>query len=685
MAAGRRGATVEEEPYGAWALCEMPDAGAGGATIAHLANRVAAQSPGRDLALAFGAAAPIEGWARVLHAVAREESTTATVSALSSAAAVGLGTDEGAAARAAALPAGGAELIGAQEPLAEGRAPAPRVRLVLGPFVYITRAAFDLLGGLDEGLSTSAAAVAEFGLRAAGRGLANLVTARLLVAPHGALLLDDAGRAELARRFPAAAAALSDPPTDALERSLTLARAAVERKLEVTLDARSLGPASGGTQTYTLQLLRALDDTGAVRVRALLGTDAPPELRELRNTETLAYAQALDGAPPTELVHRPQQVFSVDDLNLLAPLGHRLVITHLDLIAYHSPAYFPELDLWRRHVRATRVAMDAADRVLFLSEHARADAEREDLIEHARTAVVPLGVHASDAASAGTRPALLAGREEPFLLCLGSDYAHKNRPYALALTAALREGGWPGTLVLAGAHVEHGSSTAAEQALLAGEQRLQGAVLDLGAVSESERVWLMTHARAVVYPTLLEGFGLIPLEAAAAGVPCLFAAQSSLAELLPAHLATLDRWDLERATAAVWPLLVDEQRRAEHVNALRAVQREYTWERCARLTVEAYEDALASRARLSARAAWEAHAREREIVRLDQAVQDKTAELERLLDSLGEDGLALVGPYGLLSREDRRALLALAAREPLRRPLFAGLRGGYRVVHRDRG
>ncbi len=52
---------------------------------------------------------------------------------------------------------------------------------------------------------------------------------------------------------------------------------------------------------------------------------------------------------------------------------------------------------------------------------------------------------------------------------------------------------------------------------------------------EAEKAWLYAHAAAVVYPTIYEGFGLVPFEAAAHGTPCLFAPQASLRETLRAR------------------------------------------------------------------------------------------------------------------------------------------------------
>jgi len=656
--------------------CRASDAAGAGETIAHVANCAARTHPGADLVLLLEDFEPPGGWLERLSSCAAAESTTATVTALPGGALEGEDQrDELADAEPVALP---------------GEAHAPRVDLVCGPCVYVTRAAFRLLDGFDESLPTSASVVADFGMRARGIGLANVVTDDLLLPPRGEACLDADDHTELLRRHPALCAAIQQPPSAAVERSLAVARAAL-RKLSVTVDARSLGPNAGGTQVYALELIRALARTREVRTRVLVGPHQglvkQLDTMALDDTSVITYEQALGKVEPTDIVHRPQQVFTVDDLDLLRPLGHRLVITHMDLIAYHNPTYFAELEHWRRHVRATRIALAAADQVLFFSSHALRDAEREALINPQHASIVPIGVDPDGSEDPEiTRPEPLANRDEPFMLCLGSDYAHKNRPFALELTAELRRAhAWSGVLVFAGSHVEHGSSALGELRVLERRPELEGAVIDLGPISDSERRWLMAHTRALVYPSVLEGFGLVPFEAAIAGVPCLFASQSSLAELLPAELATLSGWDIEQAGARANELLVDESARERHVEAARRVASEFRWQSCGQQTVAAYRRAINSTARESARVAWEALSREAEIVRLDQAVSDMSQEHGALLEDIGADGLALVGPHGLLSPADRRALLALAARPALGRPLFAAGRVGYRLAHRGKG
>ncbi len=654
-------------------VCREEDARARGVSLAQLVNTTAAARPGADIALLVADAAPPDGWILRLQECVADESTAATASALPGPLLADAPASE--------------ELMRLSSALLPNGIGHPRLALAGGACVYVTRRAFDLLGGFDEAMPTSAGALADFGLRASARGLTNLLAGDLFVRPPSGAQLPMQESSKLAARYGALWEAALDPPPAAVERSLRLA-STVGRPLSVTIDARALGTQPGGTQAYTLGLMRALAATGEVEIRALVGPgpDARHQAEGAGVASVLTYEEALAQPRASDLVHRPQQVFTVDDLGLLQPLGRRLVVSHLDLIAYHNPSYFPGHSEWLRHVRATRIAFDAADHVLFFSTHSLRDAEREDLVDSRRASVVPLGVDPDEHARVSPqRPNRLAVRAEPFLLCIGADYQHKNRAFALELVAELRRTyEWPGFLVLAGAHVEHGSSASVEREMLEARPELQDAVIDLGPVSAGERRWLMEHARALLYPTVLEGFGLVPFEAAAAGVPCLYAAQSSLAELLPAEHAVLDGWDVRGCAARTFDLLGDERARVAHVAALREASAPYGWAECALKTILAYRRALASPLRSSAREAWNAVAREQEILRLDREYRILRATHLDLLENIGEDGMALVGPHGLLSAEDKRTLLSVAVRPALRRPLFAAGRVGYRLAHRDK-
>ena len=212
------------------------------------------------------------------------------------------------------------------------------------------------------------------------------------------------------------------------------------------------------------------------------------------------------------------------------------MLTQQDLIAFHNPAYFPTRPAWEGYRRLTRIALSAADRVLFFSAHARDDALAEELVDGDRASVVHLGVDHSASTESAPPPARRGSRRTRSSCASARTILHKNRVFALRLLKALGQGGADTTrLVFAGPSVAHGSSRPQEARFLAAHPALANRVRDLGPVSEAEKHWLYGRAALVVYPTVVEGFGLVPFEAAAHDVPCLWAPGSSLSELLPDH------------------------------------------------------------------------------------------------------------------------------------------------------
>ena len=373
-------------------------------------------------------------------------------------------------------------------------------------------------------------------------------------------------------------------------------------------------------------------------------------------------------------------MFSEDDLRLLHLLGERVVVGHQDLITYRNPLYSEGVEEWQRHRRITRLALTVADRVVFFSEHAMGDAVAENLVSEQRCDVVGIGSEMDGAARAA--PAGPAGVpvDRDMLVCLGADYRHKNRPFAIELLRALRlRHGWDGCLVLAGAHVPRGSSREEERALLSTDPDLAGSVFDIGPVEEAEKRWLYERARAVVYPTLYEGFGLIPFEAAQADTPCLFAPLASLVELAGRSAATLLPWDANLSSDAVAPLLVDGPQRARHVQLLLEGSARARWGNVAASMLAVYASAIDAPYRAAAPRAWQELQRERAISRaaadnehLKGVAEEYQGAYHDLLHSVGA-GLPLVAEGGLLSRDEQRGLMRIASRRSLHRLMLAPL------------
>ncbi len=624
------------------------------------ANAILAAAKDADVVLLADGARMGASWLERMCAAAHCDSTVVSASAL---------CDAGGALAVAVSPA--AALAGPDrraDPQTAAAAVAdaarrsyPRIDRPEGPCVYVRRKALGLLGALDEDLDV-AHALGDLGARALERGMLHVAADDVFVTASPRLTNEMALEPTAAR---------VSEEQGALWRCLDTAQVALDG-LWVTIDARALGPVLAGTQVYTIELVLALARLEDVALRVVVPPDLSPEaaaaFASVPAVELVTYAEAARGELElSHIVHRPQQVFSEDDLALLRMLGRRIVIGQQDLIAYRNPAYHRDAVAWRDYRRVTRLALAVADRAVFFSQHALLDTVGEDLIERSRALEAGIGgdeLLRRDAATPLRPPEL--DSDEPFLLCLGTDYRHKNRPFAIELLAALRASGeWHGRLVLAGGHAERGSSAEEERELLAARPGLFDAVVDLGAVSEAARSWLMAHARAVLYPSLYEGFGLLPLEAARAGLPCLFAPQASLGDGRVADAATLVAWDASASASAILPLLVDGPARAAHVALLGELAASRSWADVAADLRAAYGDLIASPHRASSPRIWREQEREREIGELH-------LQLRELRDSVG----VLAGPShgGLLSDAERQGLVRVAARPLLRRLLFAPVR-----------
>ena len=527
----------------------------------------------------------------------------------------------------------------------------PRTQTTMESCFYVRRSALELIGGYSG----------DFSRRCLDWGLCHVVADDVLVEGPGGLSLEATSWHQHV-----------EDPASPLRRATGIARRAVAG-ISVAIDARDLSGPITGTQVHLLELIGAVARTGKVRVTAVIPRDISDHARGVLQGVGGVQLRTVpaDGSPlqlTVDLVHRPFQIATPADLAFLAQLSDRLVLTHQDLIGYHNPGYFRSPDAWDGYRRITQGALAVADRVLFMSDYALTDALAEDLIDPTRAAVVRLGVDhtvtANRMAPQAPRPMTGVPPDTELMLCLGADFRHKNRPFALRILSELqRRHHWSGRLLFAGKHIETGSSAAEERRLLSADPALAAAVCDLGPISEAEKAWLLERVRLIAYPTVHEGFGFVPFEAAEHAVPCLWAANTSLRELLPESAAGIVAWDAGASADRALALMRDQRARDANLSALRAAAEPLRWQTAAEQMIEQYHVACDGPPSPAAR-------------------RERAAGL--MQEGLTEDALRLVGPGGALPRDLVRPLLALATHPRVGAPIFRVLRGGYRASYRAR-
>lgn len=101
----------------------------------------------------------------------------------------------------------------------------------------------------------------------------------------------------------------------------------------------------------------------------------------------------------------------------------------------------------------------------------------------------------------------------------------------------------------------------------------------------------MSGAEVFVYPSLAEGFGLPPLEAMACGTPVLCSDAPALPEVVGDAAITLPPTDVNAWADALTKVLRDRNLRQTLRQKGLERAKQFSWERTARLTLSAFEQA----------------------------------------------------------------------------------------------
>lgn len=175
-----------------------------------------------------------------------------------------------------------------------------------------------------------------------------------------------------------------------------------------------------------------------------------------------------------------------------------------------------------------------------------------------------------------------------YLMCVGTLEPRKNLPLALEAYNLLPEPirqRFP--LLIAGmaGWQQDSLSKPLQAALKIGQVRL------LGYLEDEELAELLAGARALLFPSLYEGFGLPVLEAMASGVPVILSPRASLPEVA-GNAGTYADQSAEDWRDAIQRLIEDDHEwQLKRDLGLQQAQ-QFSWANCARITAAAYRETL---------------------------------------------------------------------------------------------
>lgn len=249
------------------------------------------------------------------------------------------------------------------------------------------------------------------------------------------------------------------------------------------------------------------------------------------------------------------------------PLRARMptIVTVHDLAVLRHPEVFPA---WTRLYGRTllRPTLRAADRVFAVSEFSKRETVELAGVPAERIDVVPNAlepVFTADGARAEGDYVLAVGTLEPRKNLARVVDATRRLGVELRLVGAP---GW-GEAGAAGSHVRW-----------------------LGRLDDEELAAAYRGARALVFPSLYEGFGIPALEAMACGTPVVTSAGSAMVEVTGGAAVLVDPLDNAAIAAGIEEA---ERRRGELVPRGLERARAYTWERAADAALAGYKRVLA--------------------------------------------------------------------------------------------
>lgn len=276
------------------------------------------------------------------------------------------------------------------------------------------------------------------------------------------------------------------------------------------------------------------------------------------------------------------------------PTQARIVVSVQTLLHREHPQLYRPNQVQRLEAGLSRM-VPRANLWLCASRGTQEELIRLYHVPRGRTVVVPPGTTPGFAGAAHFPDQIAAVQaryqltKRPYYLFLGAIERRKNLKNLVDGFELAVEQGLDADLVLAG---EQGWQSSDIMAACARRKRLQGRLHFPGFVPSEHVPPLMAGARAFVHPARFEGTGMTALEAMAAGAPVLCSNRGALPEVTEGAALLFEPNDPASIAGSMLQVQEDPKLRERLRKRGLARSADFTWENCARRTLDAYRLAM---------------------------------------------------------------------------------------------
>jgi glycosyltransferase involved in cell wall biosynthesis len=263
----------------------------------------------------------------------------------------------------------------------------------------------------------------------------------------------------------------------------------------------------------------------------------------------------------------------------VAPPKSRTVLTVFDMIHELYSGYFSPRDPTRIEKSA---AVARANHIICLSENTREDLVRLLGVPREKTSVVYLGFSLTS-----HKLAILPPARKPYILFVGARGGYKNFDRLLEAYASISELHRSFDLIAFGGGAFRGRERRLIRTYGLDETQIRHMGGDDAILSA-----LYRQASLFVYPSLYEGFGIPPLEAMSFNCPVACSSTSSIPEVVGDAAFQFDPARVESIAETIHSVLANQNTRESLIRKGRSRVALFSWDKCARETLEVYQKVL---------------------------------------------------------------------------------------------
>lgn len=374
--------------------------------------------------------------------------------------------------------------------------------------------------------------------------------------------------------------------------------------MKIGIDARLYSPKFTGIGRYTYELVQNLAELDQENEYVIFlyqdqfkDFECPNEKWTKKITSAAHYSLAEQTSWYKQLMKEDVDLMYFPHFNVPVRYKKPFVVTIHDLTLHYypykeySPKWSPkkQLQIWI-YKWIMKNTLRHAEQIVAISDSTRADILKEyPKTEPSKVHTILEGVpdHFQKASEEEVKKTLDSfSISKPYFLYTGVWRSHKNLLRLIDAFSELVKEGRNIQLVLTGKK----DPIYSEIPDRIKELQLEDHVVCTGFVSEEELIALNTGAKAFVFPSLYEGFGLPPLEAMRFDIPVICSNSSSLPQACGDAALYFDPLNTQELAKAMQKVLDDEPLRKELVQKGRQNLERFSWKKMSQQILDIFKN-----------------------------------------------------------------------------------------------